>query len=108
MRHPVERIVRLRRLKMQTDWQAKTIWPNGLYVQIDCNSGRERTVRHAACNCGEQVLIEYSSRYCDRADGKRVFYPESADNVCVFRCRGCHECVHLSVPGAEYGPQPNT
>ena len=93
---------------MQTDWQTTHISPDGLHLQADCNSGASRLVKHATCNCGQQVLIEFDAKYSSRRDRKRVFYAESADNECAFRCRGCYEPVSDCVPGAQYEEQPNT
>ena len=92
---------------MQTDWQTKTIAPNGHLLQIDCNSGRERQIKHADCKCGQPVLIEFNAQFSSRRDRKRVFYAHSPDNLNAFRCRGCHEPVSECVPGAGYDEQPN-
>ena len=92
---------------MKPDWQTTTIAPGGLLWQIDCNSGRERQIRHSDCRCGQHVLIEFNAQYSSRRDRKRVFYADSPDNLCAFRCRGCHEPVSDSVLGAEYDEQPN-
>ena len=92
---------------MQADWQTTTILPNGFHAQVDCNSGVERTVQHATCNCGERVLIERNARYSGRRDQKRIFYADSADNLCAFRCRGCLDPLHISVDGADFDTQPN-
>ena len=55
------------------------------------------------CRCGEKIMIEFGSNNTARVDKKRVFYKEDKrENVCVFRCRNCSECVHESVPGAEF------
>lgn len=91
---------------MQTDWQTKTIAPDGRHLQVDCSTGAERIVQHASCKCGQPVLIEFNARYGNRRDRKRVFYADSPDNLCVFRCRSCHEPVSDSVPGAEYVALP--
>jgi hypothetical protein len=90
----------------RSDWHTKTITPDGCHLQLDVSSGRERMVRHAECKCGQPVLIEFNARYSSRRDRKRVFYADSPDNLCVFRCRSCHEPVSDSVPGAEYEALP--
>ena len=59
----------------------------------------------SACKCGQKFLIEKKSGMgTNRADGKRIFYPGEEDvGLCAFRCRGCQEPVHETVPGAEFG-----
>lgn len=93
---------------MNTDWQTKTIAPNGHLVQVDCNSGAERHIQHASCKCGQAMLIEFDAKYSNRHDRKRVFYADSPDNLNAFRCRGCHEPVSDCVPGANYEVRSNT
>ena len=63
------------------------------------------TLFGSACTCGQKFLIEKKTgQSAFRADGKRIFYPgEENAGLCAFRCRSCHEPVHETVPGAEYG-----
>ena len=85
------------------DWQVTAILADDLFIETDCNSGAERTVRTTKCGCGMPVEIEYNASSC-RADKKRVYHPEDKNTGwCLFRCKGCGEPVHDSVPYAEYG-----
>jgi len=91
-------------IPVMRDWQVTAILPNNMLVETDCNSGTKRTLKKSSCSCGQPVLIEYDSTPC-RTDGKRIFYPDSDDTGrCAFRCKQCKEPVHITVPGAEWGP----
>ena len=56
------------------------------------------------CKCGEEFVIEDGVMNSFRRDGKRVYPLDAMNDECVdyFRCPTCKECVHESVPGAEY------
>lgn len=85
------------------DWQVTSFLLDGMFVETDCNSGRKRWLKKSQCSCGQPVLIEFNSSASNRADNKRVFYPDQEDQGgCVFRCKACRQPAHLSVPGAEY------